>query len=197
MSDSFTLEDYEKLSFPLNHKVQKHWLWGKFGFIHINNLDKLPNIYKRLDELRETVEDIGEKTDLFQKCPTYYWAMMRLDELHQTLIWKCFGINGRVQENIPYRFHVRNISNKKYEQYFFAPYYPKKLFARFLYKRYLHIHKSQIFSFTQLMILDVMLKMLVDSIIEGNYFKKEFWVFAHLKNIEEYLAWINRLVTDG
>ena len=200
MSDFFTRDDYEQLNFPLKHKVQKHWLWGLFGFIHVNNLDKLPNIYKRLDELRETIFDIHEKTDLFQKYPAFYEVMMDLDVLHQTLIWKRFsGERRTLWHNETFsHIHVRDILDDKYKQYFLMPYSPKTPFARFLYRHYQYIHKSQIADLGQLAMLTAFLKRIIDAIIKGNYFtQKEFWVFDHLKNIEEYLEWINRLVTDG
>lgn len=197
MSDSFTMDDYKKLNFPIKHKVQKHWLWGLFGFIHVKNLNKLPNIYKRLDELRETINDIHQKTDLFQKYPDFYEVMMGLDVLHQKLIWKCFPEKRRTLWLDETLSPVRSILDDKYKQYFLIPYCPETLFDWFLYKYYQHIHKSQIADIEQLAMLKASLRRIVETIIKGNYFtKKEFWVFSHLNNIEIYLEWLIYLVTD-
>lgn len=198
MSRPFTLHDYHNLAIiPLRHKVQKDLFWGLFGFVHVNNLNKLPDIHKRLDELRETINDIGTRTDVFQKYPQLLETMLKLDVLHQTLIWKCFGDNRRKWENLSDEFYVRQITvSKCYEIQFHKPYRPKSALGRLLYVGLQHIHRSEIVDIKKLWELFISYRAVITLVVEGNYVSKdEWWIFVHLSNIETYLVWLINLVT--
>lgn len=180
---------------PLKDRISgTSCLWRRFGYIHVENLDKLPNVTKRLDEWRETFNDLSEKTDIFTKNAWAKETMLKLDRVLQSLVSKRAGCDEESFFRVYHCGHIRNIPTS----YGYIPvlFEPKTWFAWYLYKRWGYIHSSELADKKKLTTLLSQYYLIIDEVIKNNYFAKEPWVIGHMDTARVYFEWVLSLIQN-
>lgn len=199
--------------YPLKLK-HPHFIKNRQGYIHLDNLDFMRNPEKRLDEHRETMQDLMNRTVIYLKFPWVFGAMSDIDALFQHVLNMRYKHDAHILDLI-YTHHIRPIVQASVPETIQNPYNPDAPLQALLDRMQARkiplveiaeneqLYKGDFIQRTKIADPVSIIRHLnhhreVTELVKLNsdLFIEDPWVYQHMSTTDYYLQWLFFLITD-